>query len=163
MKAEVPDWQWHLRTQGLHARPAQRRPIRPLAAGRCRASRGGSSPNLEQHLLEALGQVEHAIVMTHHPAFHGISFPTRGRLEGLDALLWEALTGNRAMETVLEKHADRMPLIFSGHTHRDARGRLGPSRATTSAAIIISNACSCVDWPAGTIETFIFGDPKKRR
>ena len=162
MKAEVPNWQWHLKhkafTRGRHNDGRFIRwPTDDVAFT------GQVVANLEQHLTQALAQVERAIVMTHHPAFRGISFPRPAAAQGLDSLLWEALSGNQAMETVLAKNADRIPLIFSGHTHRAIDAMLGPARGINIGGDYHFKRMLIVDWPAGTVETFIFGDPEKRR
>jgi predicted phosphohydrolase len=81
---------------------------------------------LEGHLEEALQQVGRVIVVTHHPAFRGLNFPDPGGPPHVDRMLWRAFSGNVAMEELLTRHADRIALVFSGHTHRVRDGRLGP-------------------------------------
>ena len=104
-----------------------------------------------------------AIVLTHHPAFHGLSFPRPTPAQGVDELLWEALSGNRAIEEVLEKHARQIPLILSGHTHRATEAKLGPAQGINIGGDYHFKRMLVYDWPARTIETFIFGNPDKRR
>ena len=101
--------------------------------------------------------------MTHHPAFLGISFPRTRPAQGLDELLWEALSGNRGMEALLEKHAERIPLILSGHTHRAAEAMLGPARGFNIGGDYHFKRMLLIDWPAATVETFVFGDPNRPR
>ena len=101
--------------------------------------------------------------MTHHPAFHGLSFPRPTPAQGLDELLWEALSGNRGMEALLAEHAERIPLIFSGHTHRAAEAQLGPARGINIGGDYHFKRLVLVDWPAATVEALTFGDPNKRR
>jgi hypothetical protein len=101
--------------------------------------------------------------MTHHPAFLGIGFPRTRPAEGLDELLWEALSGNRAMEALLEKNAERIPLILSGHTHRAGEATLGPARGFNIGGDYHFKQMLVIDWPTGAVETHVFGDPNKRR
>jgi predicted phosphohydrolase len=162
LKAEVPDWQWHLDhkafTRGRH---------NDARFIRWNTDDAGFTRQVvavfERQLTQALAQVEHAIVMTHHPAFRGIGFPRPAQAQGLDALLWEALSGNLSMEAVLEKHAERVPLIFSGHTHRDAEASLGAARGWNIGGDYHFKRMLLVDWPARTMEAFVFGDPERRR
>ncbi|MSQ94015.1 MAG: hypothetical protein EXR98_05600 [Gemmataceae bacterium] len=162
MKAEVPDWQWRLDnkafTRGRHndGRFVQwqlddARFTQMVVA------------KFQQQLLQALGQVEHAIVMTHHPAFHGLTYLRAAPAQGVDELLWEALSGNRGLEMFLVEHAARIPLIVSGHTHRAAEAQLGSARGINIGGDYHFKRMLQYDWPARTIETFIFGDPDKRR
>src|SRR5262249_48843938 len=83
MKAEVLDWQWHLDhkafTRGRHN---DGRFVRwPTDDVRFTQE---VVAKLKQQLAQALDQVEHAIVMTHHPAFHGLTFPRSAPARGLD-------------------------------------------------------------------------------
>lgn len=162
LKAEIPNWQWHISnkafTRGRHNdgrfvrwKTDDVRFTRDLVA------------TMEQHLTQALASVERAIVMTHHPAFHGIGFPRSAPAQGLDELLWEALSGNRGMEEVLQKHADRIPLILSGHSHRAAEAMLGPARGINIGGDYHFKRMLIIDWPAGAIDTHVFGDPNRRR
>src|SRR5439155_26871244 len=116
-----------------------------------------------RHLTAAFEKVERVIVMTHHPAFHGLSFPRRNPAQGLDELLWEALSGNRALEVILQRHAERIPLILSGHIHRAVEATLGPARGINIGGDYHFKQTLVYDWPAGTIETHVFGDPNRRR
>jgi 3',5'-cyclic AMP phosphodiesterase CpdA len=162
MKTEVADWEWRLAnkafTRGRHNdgrfvvwnTDDVRFTARVVA-------------ELEKHLLQALDAVDRVLVMTHHPAFHGLSFPRPGPAKGVDELLWEALSGNRALEDLLQKHAGRIPLVFSGHIHRDVEATLGPSRGINVGGDYHFKRLLMVDWPAGTIETHVFGDPNRRR
>jgi 3',5'-cyclic AMP phosphodiesterase CpdA len=162
MKVEVPNWQWHLDnkafSRGRHNDGRfVRWPSDDVAFTRDVVAQ------LEKHLTQSLEQVENALVMTHHPAFHGLSFPRATPAQGLDELLWEALSGNRGLEVILEKHAPRIPLIFSGHTHRAAEAPLGPARGINIGGDYHFKRMLLLDWPAGTVETFIFGDPNRRK
>jgi predicted phosphohydrolase len=162
LKAEVPNWQWHLEhkafTRGRHN---DGRFVR-WKSDDVRFTQQVVA-NLEQHLVQSLEKVEHALVMTHHPAFHGLGFPRAAPAQGLDELLWEALSGNRGLETALAQHAERIPLIVSGHTHRAAEAQLGPARGINIGGDYHFKRMLILDWPAGTINTYVFGDPNKRR
>lgn len=162
MKAEVPNWQWHLSnkafTRGRHN--DGRFVVWDTDDVKFTKRLVGE---LEQQLTQALDRVERVIVMTHHPAFHGLGFPRAAPATGLDELLWEALSGNRALELVLERHAARIPLIFSGHTHRAAEAMLGPSRGLNIGGDYHFKRLLTIDWPACTMETHVFGDPDRRR
>ncbi len=162
MKAEVPKWEWHLAnkafTRGRHNdgkfvvwNTDDVRFTAKLVA------------ELEKHLSQALDKVERVIVLTHHPAFHGLGFPRKSPAQGLDELLWEALSGNRALEELLQKHAERIPLILSGHIHRDVDTTLGPSRGINIGGDYHFKRLLMLDWPTCTIETHVFGDPNRRR
>jgi 3',5'-cyclic AMP phosphodiesterase CpdA len=162
LRTEVPNWQWHLDnkafTRGRHNDGRfVRWPTDDVAFTRdvVRA--------LEQQLDAALGQVSQAVVMTHHPAFYGISFPHVLPPVGLDPLLWDALSGNRALESVLRRHDGRIPFIFSGHTHRAAEARLGQARGLNIGGDYHFKRMLTIDWPAQVVETHIFGDPNRRR
>ena len=162
MIAEVPNWQWHLQHKAFsRGRHNDGRFVRWKTDDV--TFTGAVVATAEHQLTEALGQVDRAIVMTHHPAFHGIGFPRATPAQGLDELLWVALAGNRGMETLLEIHAERIPLIFSGHTHRATEASLGPARGINVGGDYHFKRMLTIDWPALTIETHVFGDPNKRR
>lgn len=162
MKAEIPNWEWHLSrkafTRGRHndgrfvvwPTDDEHFTRRVVAA-------------LETQLEAALQKVDRAIVMTHHPAFHGLGFPRSAPAQGVDELLWEALAGNRTLETLLQKHASRIPWIFSGHIHRSVKATLGPSRGINIGGDYHFKQLVLIDWPEGTLETRVFGDPERKR
>jgi predicted phosphohydrolase len=162
MKAEIPNWQWHIENKAFsRGRHNDGRFVRWKSDDVSFTRQVVAT--LERHLTQSLEQVEHALVLTHHPAFHGLGFPRAAPAQGLDELLWEALSGNRGLETVLAKHAGRIPLILSGHTHRNAEAQLGPARGINIGGDYHFKRMLIVDWPAGTIDTFVFGDPNRRR
>ena len=162
MKAEIPNWQWHIENKAFsRGRHNDRRFVR-WQTDDVEFTRDVVAA-LEEHLVQSLTQVEHALVMTHHPAFHGLTFQRGAPAHGLDELLWEALSGNTMLETVLAQHADRLALIVSGHTHRDAEARLGPARGFNIGGDYHFKRMLLFDWPSGAIETFVFGDPNRRR
>jgi predicted phosphohydrolase len=114
---------------------------------------------LEGHLQHVFSQVGNAIVVTHHPPFAGLSFPRLTPPLTVDALLWDAFTGNRRLEELLARHADRIPLVFCGHTHRDRENQLGKIRGYNIGGDYHFKRLLILDWPAGTVEVHVFGDP----
>lgn len=162
MKNEVPNWNWHLTHKAFsRGRHNDGRFVRwPLDDVRFTQEVVAA---FEAQLTKALGQADRAIVMTHHPAFRGIAFPRSGPAEGLDQLLWDALSGNQMMETLLSKNAERIPLILSGHTHRAAESMLGAARGLNIGGDYHFKRMLLIDWPGLNVETFIFGDPNQRR
>lgn len=112
----------------------------------------------EKHLTEALGKAEKALVLTHHPACYGLNFPreTEGPLS-LDALLWDAFSGNAALEGILQKHAERLAAVFSGHTHRAREGKIGPAPAFNVGGDYHFKRMLIFDWPSGAVESHTFG------
>lgn len=162
MKAEVPNWQWHLDNKAFtRGRHNDGRFVRWNLDDVRFTERVVAT--IEQHLSEVFQQVEHAIVMTHHPAFHALSFPRATPAQGLDELLWEALSGNCGLEAILERYGARVPFIFSGHTHRATEPSLGSSHGYNVGGDYHFKRMLLLDWPAGTIEAFTFGDPNRHK
>src|SRR5262249_3517418 len=106
----------------------------------------------------ALGRAGRAIVVTHHPCLYGLSFPRPASLKSMDALLWDAFAGNRSVEEILTRHADRIPFAFSGHTHRARETLLGPTRGYNIGGDSHFKRLLMIDWPSGTIQAHVFGD-----
>jgi predicted phosphodiesterase len=162
LRAEVPDWEWHLRNKAF-------------SRGRHNDGRFIRWPTddigftrdvvatFHRHVKSALAKVKNAIVVTHHPALHGLSFPRDMPARELDPLLWEAFSGNTAMEAVLTEHADCIPFIFSGHTHRERECRLGKTIGLNVGGDYHFKRMLLLDWPLGTVEAHVFGDPNRRR
>jgi 3',5'-cyclic AMP phosphodiesterase CpdA len=158
LPAVLPDWEERLRTKRFsRGRHNDGRFVRwPLDDIRFTAE---VVALLERHLEMVLAQVAQAIVITHHPPFYGLNFPRPDEPPSPDALLWDAFGGNRSIETLLTRHAAHIPFAFCGHTHR--------ARANTWHGIQGHNVGGdyhfkrllMLDWPAGTIETQVFGDP----
>jgi hypothetical protein len=115
----------------------------------------------EQHLNAVLAQAAQVIVLTHHPAFYGLSFPRDHPPQAPDGLLWDAFSGNAAMEALLARHAARIPWVFSGHTHRARHNRLGPIQGRNIGGDYHFKRLLLLDWPAGSLEAHEFGDPVK--
>lgn len=112
-----------------------------------------------RHLGTALAQVDRAVVIAHHPPFFGLNFPNETETSpSVDRLLWEAFSGNRALEELLTQHGDRIPFIFCGHTHRARENRLGPSRGYNVGGDYGWKRLLLLDWPAGTVEAHSFGE-----
>lgn len=106
---------------------------------------------LERHLAEARQKASKVIVVTHHPAFSGLNFPGEGPMT-LDRLLWHAFSGNRSLEQVLERNADRIAWIFSGHTHRVRENQLGTIRGHNIGGDYDWKRLLLLDWPGDGIE-----------
>jgi predicted phosphohydrolase len=162
LKAEVPNWQWHLQNKAFtRGRHNDGRFIRwhfdDIGFTREVVA------TLERQLHQALERVDRVWVLTHHPAFYGISFPHEERPTGLDPLLWDALSGNASLQALLQRYAERIAFIFSGHTHRATEARLGPARGYNIGGDYHFKRMFVVDWPSGNVQTHIFGDPNKRR
>jgi hypothetical protein len=71
---------------------------------------------LAAHLRAALERVPAAVLVTHHPPFRGLNYPKPDPPD-LDALMWEAFSGNTAVEQLLAEYGGRIPFAFCGHTH----------------------------------------------
>ncbi len=114
---------------------------------------------LQRHLADAVVAAGRVIVVTHHPPFMGLNFPRSEPARTLDALLWEAFSGNQAMEDLLIQHAAAVPLVFCGHTHRARHGTLGPVRGYNVGGDYHFKRLLRLDWPDGPVEEYTFGDP----
>ncbi len=115
---------------------------------------------LQEQLGRATALAEQTIAVTHHPAFYGLSFPlAEGQPRSLDRLLWDAFSGNQRLESVLARHAGRIPFVFSGHTHRHRENRLGPIRGFNIGGDYHFKRLLVLHWPEGEIEAHLFGDP----
>jgi predicted phosphodiesterase len=162
LRAEVPNWEWHLHNKAFtRGRHNDVRFIR-WASDDVSFTKGVVAA-FREHLEAALAQLGHAIVLTHHPALYGLSFPRTEPAQGLDSLLWEALSGNTAIEEVLRQHADRIAYIFSGHTHRAAECRIGGAVGLNVGGDYHYKRLLLIDWPGGQVEAHVFGDPSRRR
>jgi predicted phosphohydrolase len=95
------------------------------------------------------------LVVTHHPPFRGLSFPRPGPPTP-DGPLWEAFSGNRAMEEVLERFAARIPFAFCGHTHRARDGEYHGIRGHNVGGDYPFKRLLMLDWPAGMIKERTF-------
>jgi 3',5'-cyclic AMP phosphodiesterase CpdA len=158
LRRHVPDWEERLRSKRFsRGRHNDARFVRwPLDDVRFTAEVVAA---FERHLRGALGQVGRALALTHHPAFEGISFPGEPSVE-LDDLLWDAFAGNRALETILEKNANRIPFVFCGHTHRTRENTLGAIRGYNVGGGYHVKRLLLLDWPSGKLEAHVFGEPQ---
>jgi hypothetical protein len=157
LQQEVPDWQWRLQhmafTRGRHN---DRRFVRWDLDDIRFTERVVAA--FDQQLQDALAQVERALVLTHHPACYGLSFPRQGPPSVPDGLLWDAFSGNVALEEVLRKHAERIAFIFSGHTHRGRENQLGAVRGINIGGDYHFKRLVMLTWPSGTVDFHQFGD-----
>jgi len=156
LKNETDDWEARLRlmqfTRGRHNdRRFVRWPLDDVSFTERVVERFAAD------LTSALGQVEKALVLTHHPAVYGLNFPreTDGPLS-LDALLWDAFSGNRQIEELLQRHADRLAAVFSGHTHRARENRVGSAPAYNVGGDYHFKRLLIFDWPSGKVEAHTF-------
>jgi 3',5'-cyclic AMP phosphodiesterase CpdA len=113
----------------------------------------------EKQLDEALSRPGKVIVFTHHPPYYDLTWGRDPSIVELDAYLWDAFTGNRTMEEVLRRHADRVAFVFCGHTHRQREANLEGIRGYNVGGDYHFKRLLWLTWPAGTVETHQFGDP----
>ena len=112
---------------------------------------------LATHLNDALKCVPAALLVVHHPPFRGLNYPKREPLD-LDGLLWEAFSGNDAMERLLAEHGERIPIALCGHTHFAREGRLGPTRGYNIGGDYHFKRLLRFDWPLGEVRATEFGE-----
>ncbi len=112
--------------------------------------------HLAQHLQEALGQSARALVVTHHPPFRAIAFPSTSHPQTLDEVLWAALGGNTRTEELLAQHAPRIPFAFCGHTHRAREGHLGSIHGYNIGGDYRFKRLLWLEWPSGRVEAQSF-------
>lgn len=158
LQQEVPDWEVRLRTKLFtRGRHNDGRFIRwPLDDVRFTRQ---VVETFDRHLASGLAKADQAIVIAHHPPFYGLGFPREGPPSVPDGLLWDAFSGNTAIEGVLTRHAERIPLVFCGHTHRARDNVLGNIRGYNVGGDYHFKRLLLVDWPARSVEAHIFGDP----
>jgi predicted phosphohydrolase len=116
---------------------------------------------LAHHLHEALARVERVIIVTHHPPMRCISFPEKQPPLTIDDLLWEAFGGNRAMEELLARHAERIAFAFCGHTHRARQGTWHGIRGYNVGGDYHFKRMLWLNWPSGSLTEHQFGDAAK--
>jgi hypothetical protein len=157
LRDRVPDWQTRLAakrfTRGRHN---DARFVRwPLDDAGFTGDVVGA---LSDHLRTTLAQAAHAIVVTHHPPHRSLSFP-RTAFPSTDGLLWEAFSGNEALERLLAQHAGRIPFAFCGHTHRQRDAVFDGTQGHNIGGDYHFKRLLILEWPAGTIRSHQFGDP----
>jgi 3',5'-cyclic AMP phosphodiesterase CpdA len=149
LAAHFPDWRDRLRTKRFRrGRHNDARFVRwsyddVSFTAECVAT-------FERHLRDALGAVGRVIAVTHHPPFRGLNFPRDGPPTP-DGLLWDAFAGNQAMEDLLARHADRIPLAFCGHTHRVRTNALADIRGFNVGSDYPFKRLLTLDWPGGAV------------
>jgi 3',5'-cyclic AMP phosphodiesterase CpdA len=158
LKREVPDWEWRLRTKTFtRGRHNDGRFVRwPLDDVTFTQQLVTAFADQLQEALTRAGKV---IAVTHHPAFYGLSFPREAPASGVDSLLWDALSGNALLESLLLKHADHIPVVVSGHTHRERENQFGPVRGYNIGGDYHFKRLLVLHWPELHVETYIFGNP----
>jgi predicted phosphohydrolase len=103
---------------------------------------------LEQHLSAT--DAATVFVVAHHPPFRALNFP-RPSPPTPDGLLWDAFSGNQAMEDLLTRHAGRIPFAFCGHTHRARSGTLAGIQGHNIGSDYPFKRLLTLDWPAGDL------------
>jgi 3',5'-cyclic AMP phosphodiesterase CpdA len=157
LRQQAPDWEERLRTKRFsRARHNDANFVRWSIDDRRFTAEVVAQ--LGRHLEEAFRSVDRAVVVTHHPCFYGLNFPRTGPAS-VDALLWDAFSGNRTLEELLRQHAARIPFVFCGHTHRAREGDLDGIRGYNIGGDYHFKRLLLLDWPAGTVEVHTFGDP----
>jgi 3',5'-cyclic AMP phosphodiesterase CpdA len=114
---------------------------------------------LGDHLRTTLAAVPRAVVVTHHPPYYGLTFPRSAPPTSLDGLLWDAFSGNRALEELLRRHESQVAFAFCGHTHRARENDLGTIRGYNVGGDYHFKRLLCLDWPGGQVEAHTFGEP----
>src|SRR5207237_1021856 len=104
----------------------------------------------ERHLLAAEAAVGNVLAVTHHPPFRGLNFPRVGPATA-DGLLWDAFSGNQALEALLARQTGRVRLAFCGHTHRARHGDLAGLRGFNVGSDYPFKRLVRFDWPGGTV------------
>jgi 3',5'-cyclic AMP phosphodiesterase CpdA len=141
-----PDWEDRLRTKRFtRGRHNDGRFVRWQYDDR--SFTGEVVAALDRHLSASAGPV---VVVTHHPPFRALTFPRSGPPTP-DGLLWDAFSGNRGLEEVLARHADRVPFAFCGHTHRTRVGKDGKIRGYNIGSDYPFKRLLRLDWPAGAV------------
>ena len=159
LREYVPDWEERLRTKRFsRGRHNDGRFVRwELDDVRFTAE---VVATLDKHLAEAFAKVPQAIVVTHHPPFFGLNFPpSEDDSPSMDRLLWEAFSGNRSLELLLERHADRIPFAFCGHTHRARQAALAGGRGYNIGGDYHFKRLLWFDAPDASPEVHEFGNP----
>ena len=120
-----------------------------------------ATAELAGHLREALACVPAALLVTHHPPVRGLSYPKPEPMD-LDALLWEAFSGNAAVERLVAEYADRVPLAFCGHTHFARDVAFGPTRGFNVGGDYHFKRLLRFDWPNPAVRAREFGRTGER-
>lgn len=110
----------------------------------------------ERHFREALTQVSLVLVATHHPPVYDLGFVRREAPTGLDSLLWDAFNGNRGMEEVLARHAERIAHLFCGHTHCERECVWNGIQGFNIGGDYAFKRLLRIDWPNGEVTAEVF-------
>jgi predicted phosphohydrolase len=159
LRARLPDWRQRLsRKVFSRGRHNDARFVRwPLDDERFTAEVVAA---LEGQLTEAVARVGRVIVVTHHPPFYGLTLPPAApEAPSIDRLLWDAFSGNRALEAILRRHAAQIPFAFCGHTHRERESVFEGIRGFNIGGDYHFKRLLVLDWPAGVVEAHVFGNP----
>jgi predicted phosphohydrolase len=114
---------------------------------------------LRTHLQQALEQVPAALLITHHPPFRALNYPKK-EPHDLDALLWEAFSGNAGVEFLLREFGERVPVAFCGHTHFAREGTFGPTRGFNVGGDYHFKRLLRFEWPEGDVQATEFGNSR---
>ena len=157
LKERLPDWQERLQTKRFsRGRHNDARFVRwPFTDVSFTAAAVAA---FTQQLEVALQTADHVLVLTHHPAFRGLNYPRPEVTD--DSLLWEAFSGNVALEEVLTRHAAHIPFVFSGHTHCERTGELAGIRGFNIGGDYHFKRLLTIDWPERIVQGHVFGDTK---
>lgn len=157
LQQEVPDWEWRLQNMAFtRGRHNDRRFVR-WDLDDVRFTHHVVAA-FERHLVQVMEQVQHVLVLTHHPALYGLSFPRNGPPSVPDGLLWDAFSGNAAIEKLLDRHAQRIDYIFSGHTHRAREHPLAHGRSMNIGGDYHFKRLVELSWPGADVEIREFGN-----
>jgi len=155
LRRTVPDWAERLRTKRFHrGRHNDANYVRwPYSDATFTTE---CVETLTRHIDEGLQQMDHAIVVTHHPAFRGLNYAAPEPPQP-DDLLWRAYSGNTMLEDELARRASRIPFVFSGHTHFAREGSHYGIRGHNIGGDYHFKRLLTVDWPTGVVRATQFG------
>ncbi|MFO0878672.1 MAG: metallophosphoesterase [Gemmataceae bacterium] len=106
---------------------------------------------LERHCEQAIHTGSRLIVVTHHPAIRGLSFPRTRQPRELDEFLWEAFCGNVGVEQILARYAPWINYLFCGHTHRIRESHWEGIAGYNVGSDYPMKRLLWLDWPGGSI------------
>lgn len=156
LRREVPDWQDRLRRKRF-----TRGRLNDARFVRWAFDDPGFTAFVVEKLADHLDEAERlpgpVVAVTHHPPFYGLGFPRAHPPSGVDALLWDAFTGNRAVEELFARHAARIRFAFCGHTHRAREHEYAGIRGYNVGGDYDHKRLLWLDEPAGRVEFHEFG------